>query len=565
VQNDSLQPTDPLSGLKIEQSWKPTLGPVDRTTFFEEQARHRRATWRISALCALSIVITAIPFSAIVGPLSYGVAALSLRLMSIVSPVPDIVWVPFRLAWQLLNQLINSLDHLRPGDLMGVAGSVLVLLSPGIVGIIVTWLWLRMVLTTDGVGGVLLQLGAREPRMEDLEERQLMNVVEEMAIAAGLQPPAVLLIDAPVANAAVIGTGPHDARVIVTRRFLDELDRDETQGVLGHLIGSIGNGDLHIGMLVLSVFQTFGLLATILDIPLSGAARGSVFRFAKSIIRGRSDAGLIAATLLAESMGDRRLSEIDTIMEAANQPNVGGIKKKLLQARMLVLIPFMLWSLFGKMVLIVVGGLLMGQTVAWAWRTRRYLADATGVQLTRNPDGLARGLQALALRGGPIPGGHWAAHLFIVGPETTQEHMTAAQIQHLMRVRQQTSGQPLADQVRAAMDVTQRTSPTKSEHEAQPESNTIGGNALSASMHPSLRKRLSRLQAQGAHLESSEGTFSIRSGRWSPAVLAVIFIPLGILAGALVCVAIGLMTMLAFLAFEIGMGVVLMLLVPGIH
>ena len=76
------------------------------------------------------------------------------------------------------------------------------------------------------------------------------------------------------ADAAAIGTGPDDATVIVTRRLLDELDRDETQGVLGYLIGSIGNGDLRVGVLILSVFQTLGVLATVLDLPISGQARG---------------------------------------------------------------------------------------------------------------------------------------------------------------------------------------------------------------------------------------------------------------------------------------------------
>jgi hypothetical protein len=54
--------------------------------------------------------------------------------------------------------------------------------------------------------------------------------------------------------------------------------------------------------------------------------------------------------------------------------------------------------------------------LALAWRSRRYLADATAVQLTRNPDGVARGLRAVALRGGLIPGGSWAAPLFVLGP-----------------------------------------------------------------------------------------------------------------------------------------------------
>jgi hypothetical protein len=62
-------------------------------------------------------------------------------------------------------------------------------------------------------------------------------------------------------------------------------------------------------------------------------------------------------------------------------------------------------------------GFIVGPLLALAWRSRRYLADATAVQLTRNPDGVASGLAALASRGGLIPGGSWAAPLFVIGPE----------------------------------------------------------------------------------------------------------------------------------------------------
>ena len=56
-----------------------------------------------------------------------------------------------------------------------------------------------------------------------------------------------MLLDGEVANAAVVGSSPADAVVVVSRRLLDEMDRDETQGVLAHLIASIGNGDLGVG------------------------------------------------------------------------------------------------------------------------------------------------------------------------------------------------------------------------------------------------------------------------------------------------------------------------------
>ena len=62
-------------------------------------------------------------------------------------------------------------------------------------------------------------------------------------------------------------------------------------------------------------------------------------------------------------------------------------------------------------------GFIVGPLLALTWRSRRYLADATAVQLARNPDGVASGLAALASRGGVIPGGSWATPLFVIGPE----------------------------------------------------------------------------------------------------------------------------------------------------
>src|SRR4030095_770328 len=100
-------------------------------------------------------------------------------------------------------------------------------------------------------------------------EQQLGNVVEEMALAAGVPPPRVLLLDTPVINAAAVGSSPNDATPIISRRILDECDRDETQGVIGHLIGSIGNGDLRIAFLMISVVLTFGTLVTLLRAPFS--------------------------------------------------------------------------------------------------------------------------------------------------------------------------------------------------------------------------------------------------------------------------------------------------------
>src|SRR5262245_63708960 len=99
-----------------------------------------------------------------------------------------------------------------------------------------------------------------------------------MAIAAGLPVPKVMLIDSPGANAAAVGTSPADARLVVSRRLLNDLNRDQLEGLLGQLIGSIGNGDLRVAFMVTSVFETCGLLVTMINAPFGRESRSTLWR-----------------------------------------------------------------------------------------------------------------------------------------------------------------------------------------------------------------------------------------------------------------------------------------------
>jgi len=73
-----------------------------------------------------------------------------------------------------------------------------------------------------------------------------------------------MLIDTVEKNAAVTGLDVDDSTIVVTRGLLDTLDRDETQGVIAHLVGSVGNGDLRIASIIFSIYQTWGALAILL-------------------------------------------------------------------------------------------------------------------------------------------------------------------------------------------------------------------------------------------------------------------------------------------------------------
>ena len=109
-----------------------------------------------------------------------------------------------------------------------------------------------------------------------------MNAADEMALAAGLPTPRVLVIESEVMNAAVAGASHEAATVLVTRALLERLNREQIQAVMAHSIASIGNGDLRVTQSLLATFQTLGLFHTVLDLPFRWSAWRSLGRFVRA-------------------------------------------------------------------------------------------------------------------------------------------------------------------------------------------------------------------------------------------------------------------------------------------
>ena len=112
-----------------------------------------------------------------------------------------------------------------------------------------------------GGSAVAESVGGRrvDPHTTDPKEHQLLNVVEEMAIASGLPVPAVYILDDEAAiNSFAAGLTSSDAVVTVTRGTLAKLSRDELQGVVAHEFSHILNGDMRMNMRVSAVI--FGIL-----------------------------------------------------------------------------------------------------------------------------------------------------------------------------------------------------------------------------------------------------------------------------------------------------------------
>ena len=379
--------------------WRTVPGPVDREHFFAAQARNRRTTWRLTALCVLGTVLMGIPMSAVITPLVLSALLLVSDLVYLVAPRLD----PLK--------LLAVLDGVRSGPLTDLQAALVlaaILLLPGSLVMAAVWLGSRRLVRRAGPESLARVLGGRPSRPEDIEERQLENVVAEMAIAAGVKPPRVMLLDGTVANAAAAGSSHDDAVVLVSRRLLDELDRDETQGVVAHLIGAIGNGDLRVSLSMLSLFRSVALLMSALGATFGSASRQSFVRILRLAL-GRPGAGPAGADIA-------RLDELLTEAAESHERDTEQLSRKRTGLTDLLRFPFLIAHLALWLCRLAFMSFVVGPLLALVWRSRRYLADASAVQLTRNPDGVARGLAAVFARGAAVPGAAWAAPLFVVGP-----------------------------------------------------------------------------------------------------------------------------------------------------
>jgi Zn-dependent protease with chaperone function len=388
----------------------------DPETFFRAQKRNRRATWRMSALGMFAAFLMGIPLTLALTPLLYVVTLVAAEIINHFSPLPPEFWHNVHgialLGKRVGDYVFNHKGTLDPQELVLAA---VLFLAPGMLMAFALWVSVLALFRRGGVGGALLSLNAREPNPNDLKELQLADAAQEMAIAAGLPVPKLMLVDSPGANAAAIGTSAKDARIVISRRLIDDLSRDQLQALLAHLVGSIGNGDLHVAFTVTSVFETCGLLVTLINSPFGRQSRGTLWRMIRYFfLGGRSDtakageadavAGLLAGGLDMDS------SDINQFFNSQRKP---GIVRKFLR---LVFFPIVFTNIAIEMTLWFFNAMLLGPCMALVWRTRRYLADASAVELTRNPDALAGALERLAQDNSAIPGGSWATHLFVINP-----------------------------------------------------------------------------------------------------------------------------------------------------
>lgn len=204
---------------------------------------------------------------------------------------------------------------------------------------------------------VIMAAQARPLNPEVREEKLLAYKVEEMAIASGLPVPELYIQDSRDINAFVTGLTPEKSIMCVTRGALDTLDAEELEGVIAHEMSHIANGDMRLSTLVVGIVGAIAMIAEIGIRMLwfgGGRDRG-----------GRAHPILIVVAIAA-----------------------------------LILAP-----------------ILSRLTYLFLSRNREYLADATAVQFTRNPEGLAGALGKIQ---GDVPddpkGSRTVAGLYIANP-----------------------------------------------------------------------------------------------------------------------------------------------------
>ncbi|MBE0463722.1 MAG: M48 family metallopeptidase [Halomonadaceae bacterium] len=229
------------------------------------------------------------------------------------------------------------------------ADSLLAALSPELVAVValgvvafvsIGGLFKRSQLRRGGGKVVAEALGGREinPNTENANERRILNVVEEMAIASGMPVPSVYLLQETGINAFAAGFDTSDAVIGITQGAINHLSREELQGVVAHEFSHILHGDMRL-ISVLHGVLLIGLLGYIL--------------LRSTTSRGRS-------------------------VRRNNQNNKGAV---------------VVLALGVALAVIGYAGTFFGNWIkAAVSRQREYLADASAVQYTRNPNGIGQAL-----------------------------------------------------------------------------------------------------------------------------------------------------------------------------
>ena len=245
---------------------------------------------------------------------------------------------------------------------MGAAASGGDAAAATIFGVLASVVAVGLALSSYYSGGAMILSMSGARKIEHADDPELYNVVEEMAIAAGVPTPPVYLIEDTALNAFATGRDPEHAAVAITRGLRETLPRDELQAVMAHEMSHVRHYDIRLAMLLATLV---GFVVLVTDFFMRGVFWGGVGRR-----RRGGDSGPGGAVILVIAIA------------------------------LAVIAP-----LFAKIIQLA------------ASRQREYLADAGAVELTRNPDAMIAALQRLGGDREVLEVANRAtAHLYIVQP-----------------------------------------------------------------------------------------------------------------------------------------------------
>ena len=288
--------------------------------FFEQQDRARRNTKRLILLLILAvaslIAVTCLMFAVFFYYFSAN------NPYQIYAETPGGFWT-------------GLLHHLPPEAIAGIALTISLVV---ILGSLFKYAQLNSggSAVAAAMGGHLVSSATQDP-----DERKILNVVEEMAIASGTAVPPVYVIEEDSINAFAAGFKPQDAVIGITRGCIQQLNRDQLQGVIAHEFSHIFHGDMRMNMRLVALLHGILLL------------------------------GLIGEFLMRSN--NRR------IVRSSRDKSAAGI---MLLGLGLFIIGYV-GTFFGNLIKSAVS------------RQREFLADASAVQFTRNPEGIAGALKKI--------------------------------------------------------------------------------------------------------------------------------------------------------------------------
>jgi Zn-dependent protease with chaperone function len=331
--------------------------------FFEQQDRARRNSGRLLILMVLAV----------------------LSLITLTSLALGAIWQLFGNDQNSLGLLDGSGSLLPSWPLVGSVALV-------VIGVVLLGSLYKQLQLSRGGQAIAERLGGRLINLspQNFEERRLLNVVEEMALASGTSVPPVYVLDDAGINAFAAGLTPQDAVIGITRGAICQLSRDELQGVIAHEFSHVFHGDMRLNTRLVAVLHGILLLGLIGGFLLRSSGRGS-----------RSSRDNSVAIVLA--------------------------------------IGVTLWVLG-------YAGTFFGNLIkAAVSRQREFLADASAVQYTRNPESIAGALKKIGgnLYGSQLRAGHAAefSHMyFAAGISQALEGMLATHPPLDQRIRRITPG-----------------------------------------------------------------------------------------------------------------------------